>query len=256
MLEYFSGVIILTTNRVGEFDEAFRSRLHICLYYPQLGKEQAKQIWQKNIQRIRNSDLDIDIEGKEIEKFADEHWQRNIRKPSRHWNGRQIKNAFQTAIALANWEFQEQNAKKRLRPVLRVRHFRKVAKLAAHFDDYISEIYDLPEVDTYGELARREAIRKDSMMKQQFDVPQDDLRVDRRPRRRGSLNVDQRHDYLYDSPGDFDGVSESHDEEETDREATEDEDSDSEDDSDKIKMLEMELKLKKMKEKRKAKRRS
>ncbi|CAI7583659.1 unnamed protein product [Penicillium glandicola] len=257
VLEYFSGVIILTTNRVGEFDEAFRSRIHISLYYPKLGKEQAKQIWQKNIQKVRNSHLDIDIEAKEIEKFADEHWQRNIRSPSRHWNGRQIKNAFQTAIALANWEFRENSVKKRSRPVLRVRHFRKVAKLAGRFDDYISEIYDLPEVDTYGELARREAIREDnsSIMKQQFDAPQDDPRLDRRrPRRRGSIDVTRRRELDLDSTDDFDDISGSQDEESTATEASLGEESGSDDDSDEIKQLEMELKLKKMKEKRKAKR--
>ncbi|KAJ5972395.1 uncharacterized protein N7479_002313 [Penicillium vulpinum] len=254
VLEYFSGVIILTTNRVGEFDEAFRSRIHICLYYPKLGQEQAKQIWQKNIQRLKSSRLDIEIDAKEIEKFADEHWQRNLRSPSRHWNGRQIKNAFQTAIALANWEFQENSVKKRSRPVLKVRHFRKVAKLAGRFDDYISEIYDLPEVDAYGELAKRDGIREDNttIMRQQFQPPQDDLRRERRRSRpRGSINVTRHREVDQHSSDDSDDSFGSHGEESTEAESTQDEESDSDDDSDKIKQLELELKLKKMKDKKK-----
>ena len=32
MLEYYSGILFLTTNRVGTMDEAFKSRIHISLY--------------------------------------------------------------------------------------------------------------------------------------------------------------------------------------------------------------------------------
>lgn len=38
VLEYFTGMLFLTTNRVGAFDEAFKSRIHISLYYPPLGE--------------------------------------------------------------------------------------------------------------------------------------------------------------------------------------------------------------------------
>ena len=33
-LEYYSGLLFLTTNRVGTTDEAFRFRVHLILYYP------------------------------------------------------------------------------------------------------------------------------------------------------------------------------------------------------------------------------
>jgi SpoVK/Ycf46/Vps4 family AAA+-type ATPase len=32
MLEYYKGLLFLTTNRVGTFDEAFTSRVHISLF--------------------------------------------------------------------------------------------------------------------------------------------------------------------------------------------------------------------------------
>jgi SpoVK/Ycf46/Vps4 family AAA+-type ATPase len=32
MLEYYKGLLFLTTNRVGTFDEAFKSRVHISLF--------------------------------------------------------------------------------------------------------------------------------------------------------------------------------------------------------------------------------
>jgi hypothetical protein len=33
VLEYYSGILFLTTNRVGIMDEAFKSRIHVSLYY-------------------------------------------------------------------------------------------------------------------------------------------------------------------------------------------------------------------------------
>ena len=36
VLEYYEGILILTSNRVGTFDEAFRSRIQLALHYPTL----------------------------------------------------------------------------------------------------------------------------------------------------------------------------------------------------------------------------
>lgn len=36
VLEYYSGILFLTTNRIGTFDPAFRSRIHMSLFYPRL----------------------------------------------------------------------------------------------------------------------------------------------------------------------------------------------------------------------------
>ena len=163
VLEYFSGVIILTTNRVGEFDEAFRSRIHVSLYYPKLTQDATLNIWERSLSRLRNSGLQLDFSEDEIREFAKRHWLENEKRPSRHWNGRQIKNAFQTALALANWEFLE-NTKQRQklgRPELKASHFNRVAKTSAHFDDYISGIHNIPE-DTFGVLAQRDSLREDT----------------------------------------------------------------------------------------------
>ncbi|KLJ12759.1 hypothetical protein EMPG_12241 [Blastomyces silverae] len=163
VLEYYSGVIILTTNRVGEFDEAFRSRIHMSLYYPKLDEISTKEIWEKNLQHIIKSGRDIDIEEDKIRRFANKHWQENKYKPSRRWNGRQIKNAFQTALALANWDFRDgKNSAKLKRPLVKASHFNRIAQTSAHFDDYISNIHGTQDDDTYGVLAAREEVRKDA----------------------------------------------------------------------------------------------
>ncbi|PNS20817.1 Mitochondrial inner membrane i-AAA protease supercomplex subunit YME1 [Sphaceloma murrayae] len=45
VLEYYEGIMFLTTNRVQTFDAAFQSRIHISLDYPELSIESRKQVW-------------------------------------------------------------------------------------------------------------------------------------------------------------------------------------------------------------------
>ena len=149
---------------MGEFDEAFRSRIHVSLYYPKLDRDATLQIWERSLQRLRKSGLELDFSEDEIRTFAEQHWLDNVQRQSRgrHWNGRQIKNAFQTALALANWEFYEGKQGQNLeRPLLKAKHFDRVAKTSAHFDDYISDIYNISD-DTFSVLAARDEIRKDT----------------------------------------------------------------------------------------------
>ena len=147
---------------MGEFDEAFRSRIHVSLYYPKLDRDATLQIWERSLLRLRKSGLELDFSEDEIRTFAEQHWLDNMEKQSRHWNGRQIKNAFQTALALANWEYYETKQGQNLeRPLLKAKHFDRVAKTSAHFDDYISDIYNISD-DTFSVLAARDWIRKDT----------------------------------------------------------------------------------------------
>ena len=44
VLEYYSGILILTSNRVGTFDEAFKSRIQLALHYDGLNEEQRQKI--------------------------------------------------------------------------------------------------------------------------------------------------------------------------------------------------------------------
>lgn len=121
------------------------------------------KIWEKNLARIKTSLPGIDVEEEEIRQFYEILWTENEKHPTRHWNGRQIKNAFQTALALADREFQESGSRGRRleRPILRGQHFKKVAHTSAHFDDYFATLHGLETEDAYGTLAAREEIRWD-----------------------------------------------------------------------------------------------
>lgn len=52
ILEYFQGILFLTTNRVETFDEAFQSRIHVALRYEELGHKAKKEIWKMFLGKV------------------------------------------------------------------------------------------------------------------------------------------------------------------------------------------------------------
>lgn len=144
-MEYYSGILFLTTNRIGDFDEAFTSRIHMSLYYPELNGEKTVEIFKINLKMIqerfvlRGRTIEIDFG---ITSFALQHFQDH---PKARWNGRQIRNACQTALALAEFEAQGNShdtaAKPALVVKLNVEHFKKVRNAYLEFTKYINEIY-------------------------------------------------------------------------------------------------------------------
>jgi len=54
MLEYYNGIIFLTTNRVTEFDSAIIDRVHVKFEYDELDDECRLQIWQTLLNKIKN----------------------------------------------------------------------------------------------------------------------------------------------------------------------------------------------------------
>ncbi|KAI7446462.1 hypothetical protein KC336_g1195 [Hortaea werneckii] len=148
-LEYYSRLLILTTNRVGEFDEAFVSRIHMKLHFPSLDEGSTMEVGDMNLRKLQERSS-IEIRSKGIKKFAADYWKQN----ESQWNGRQIKNAFQTAVALAYWDWEQErqealaNGKKaRDKPVLRRTHFEDVAKTSLHFDNSMDKLYGAIGVD-------------------------------------------------------------------------------------------------------------
>ncbi|KAL8758367.1 MAG: hypothetical protein Q9199_001542 [Rusavskia elegans] len=132
-LEYYSGIPFLTTNHIGAFDEAFISRIHMSLYYPDLNHENTFKVWIMNLDRLKRSGRNIYIDNDSIKTFAGNHW-----KDGHRWNGRQIRNAFQTALALAEYDFndicrmcEEIGDKPPSKPALLADHFKAVAETSA-----------------------------------------------------------------------------------------------------------------------------
>lgn len=92
LLEYFQGILFLTTNRVEVFDDAFVSRIHLSLRYGDLSQKAKKAVWKTFITKVR------DAEGMKIEDIEEKDLDDLSR---RALNGRQIKNIVRAAQALA-----------------------------------------------------------------------------------------------------------------------------------------------------------
>ncbi|KAF2106644.1 hypothetical protein BDV96DRAFT_328093 [Lophiotrema nucula] len=144
-LEYYGGILFLTTNRVGTIDEAFRSRIHVNLLYLPLDQIQTDAIWSKHLTRlIRQDKFDVDKEG--ILAYAQELWKEQKHAHGVAWNGRQIRNAFQTAVALAEQEVLRPSD----RPSLNRGSFEIVAKASVDFEKYIQETLGKSTVEYVG----------------------------------------------------------------------------------------------------------
>lgn len=50
MLEYFEGVLFLTSNRKEVLDDAFLSRIHLTINLPELSNKERAAIWSKMVQ--------------------------------------------------------------------------------------------------------------------------------------------------------------------------------------------------------------
>ncbi|KAI8157954.1 ATPase family AAA domain-containing protein 3B, partial [Colletotrichum sp. SAR 10_86] len=148
VLEYYSGILFLTTNRVGDFDEAFTSRIHMSLYYPELSEKKTLKVFKINLDLIRErfalKGRHIDIDVMEIAAFATQHY---INHPSARWNGRQIRNACQTALALAEFQAHGGRHDAIMKPDavvnLAVRHFETVRDAYLKFAEYMNKIYGI-----------------------------------------------------------------------------------------------------------------
>ncbi|KAF2496777.1 P-loop containing nucleoside triphosphate hydrolase protein [Lophium mytilinum] len=88
ILEYYEGIMFLTTNRVQTFDPAFQSRIHISLDYPELSIDSRKMVW-KNF--LGGSQQKNTVTDRQLDQLS-----------LMNMNGRQIKNVLKTAQLLAS----------------------------------------------------------------------------------------------------------------------------------------------------------
>jgi hypothetical protein len=93
MLEYFEGILFLTTNRAEHIDPAFESRIHLSLTYKELDATSRRHVWSQFLGRSANPVA-----------FSDEELDQLAEVPL---NGRQIKNTIKTASLLAGSQQKE-----------------------------------------------------------------------------------------------------------------------------------------------------
>jgi AAA+ superfamily predicted ATPase len=87
-LEYFKGVMILTTNRVETMDLAFDSRVDIRLHYSALDSTARRKVWSNFVAKLPGGST---IDDGDLDRLAE-----------LALNGRQIKSAMKTAHLLSS----------------------------------------------------------------------------------------------------------------------------------------------------------
>ncbi|CAG1995237.1 unnamed protein product [Fusarium graminearum] len=113
-LEYFQGILFLTTNRVETFDEAFQSRIHIALRYDNLDSKAKRTIFKMFLDRVQKL-------GKlKVEPLTEDDL---TALSKQDLNGREIKNVVGSAQDLAVSKGE----------TLSIRHIKQVLDVHAKF---------------------------------------------------------------------------------------------------------------------------
>ena len=106
---------MLTTNRVQQFDEAFISRIHLAMNYPDLEPWMRKEIWVNALRRFGPDQLDVDM-ATDLDEIA--------KVPL---NGRVISYAVRTAKAIADEDGQK----------LKLEHLWDVVSVQQKFNEHM-----------------------------------------------------------------------------------------------------------------------
>ena len=87
-LEYYQGILFLTTNRFSRIDHAFQSRVDLFLPYRDLGVAARRQVWHNFLEHFGRDKFEL--AASDLDRLAD-----------LPLNGREIKNLLKTAQLLS-----------------------------------------------------------------------------------------------------------------------------------------------------------
>jgi len=128
ILEYHSGIVMLTTNRLTTIDNAVQSRIHLAVRYEDLGWKDCVKIFETTIKRsgvnYKPSDYDAMME------WMTETAKENQDEPAKALNGREIRNFVTGAIAF----MKHQN-----RDSLKLEHVKEVFRHTKQFKRQLEE---------------------------------------------------------------------------------------------------------------------
>ncbi|KAH8198581.1 hypothetical protein TruAng_007262 [Truncatella angustata] len=153
-MEYYRGILFLTTNRVGHFDDAFVSRIHVVLHYESFSATDRERIWTQFFEKLKRE------RGKfvDISRAAKKYVLKDPEMTSIPWNGREIRNTFQTAVALAEFRFTQLSDKEEGdKACLEREDFEKVCEMTGAFKKYLQSVSGFDEA----QRARNDLARND-----------------------------------------------------------------------------------------------
>ena len=134
-LEYFAGIVFLTSNRVEDFDTAMKSRIHLAIQYSPPPTEVRRQIWVKRLASV-SVELGFNVEDG-LATLTGENM-----------NGREIANTINTALTLAR----HQDTK------LGMTHLETVIEAWREFNASLSKLKNKPRRKSFGTMIRSDAM--------------------------------------------------------------------------------------------------
>ncbi|KAL5115143.1 hypothetical protein ACEQ8H_006979 [Pleosporales sp. CAS-2024a] len=117
----------------------------MSLFYPPLDEAKTRKVFTLNLDLIRNrfkrEKRKITYDASSIERFAKDHF---VKYKKNQWNGRQIRNLCQTALALAEYDAHggDINVKSSTDATvqLQIKYFETVQKAYLEFDQYLGHV--------------------------------------------------------------------------------------------------------------------
>ncbi|KAH8168913.1 ATPase family associated with various cellular activities (AAA) domain-containing protein [Sarocladium implicatum] len=137
VLEYYDGILILTTNRVGTFDEAFKSRIQLAIHYPKLDVEGRLEIWNDFIHNLEQNDTSSNKDDVSTGINSQQLRSKVGILAIEELNGRQIRNVIRTGRQLASHR----------REALGYEHLRTSINVIKEFENYIVETHGHTDED-------------------------------------------------------------------------------------------------------------
>lgn len=120
VLEYFKGILILTTNRIRQFDIAVLSRVNLGIKYDMLDHDGKKAIFKQFIDLVDSQQIE------KKEKILDWFSTNDAKEFFKPLNGRQVRNVLFSAASLASAEGAG---------TLKLKHIKKMAKNTFKFQE-------------------------------------------------------------------------------------------------------------------------
>lgn len=72
-MEYCQGIMLLTTNRVSNFDPAALSRIHLKVKYDDLKNQARREVWRNCLARARTFYGPAKVSADELERLSNTH---------------------------------------------------------------------------------------------------------------------------------------------------------------------------------------
>ncbi|MCJ1383606.1 hypothetical protein MMC17_006720 [Xylographa soralifera] len=141
VLEYYDGILILTTNRIRTFDIAVQSRVNFAITYKNLDDKQKKNIYQNFIEQLTHDNCQ---DRNQLLKWLDE--EDNVEAPPfKRLNGRQIRNVLFSAASVASGESDGR---------LKLEHIKKILRETQKFQEDINNMVEMARKEAEVDYAR------------------------------------------------------------------------------------------------------